>query len=82
MPKVYFLPQSKKEFDILPKQEKKKVEKVIKKLSKSSSIGKKLGGKLKGLCSARAWPYRIIYKIELPTKIIIVHVLHRQKAYK
>lgn len=81
MPKVYFLPQSEKEFDRLPKKAKTKVEKIITQIGKNPLLGKKLGGKLKGLYSARAWPYRIIYKVERST-IIIIRILHRQRAYK
>ncbi|MBI4999681.1 type II toxin-antitoxin system RelE/ParE family toxin [Candidatus Gottesmanbacteria bacterium] len=83
MSTVYFLPKSEKDFARLPKKEKVKIEKVIKGISQNPFVGKKLGGELLGLYVARAWPYRILYKFEKTFKaVIIVHILHRQEAYK
>lgn len=81
MIKVYFLPNSRKELDRLPGKAKNKIEKAIKKINQEPTSGKKLRGDLKGLYAIRVWPYRIIYKIER-NYIVIIHILHRQKAYK
>ncbi len=71
-----------KELLRLPIKDKKKIVKKIHSLRDEPLAGKLLIGKLKGLFSLRAWPYRIIYELKKPNKIIIHHILHRQKVYK
>lgn len=82
MPTVILSKNAEKEFARLPKTEKKKIFKKILTLQSDPFAGKLLAGELQGLFSLRAWPYRIIYEIKKPDKVIIHHILHRQKAYK
>lgn len=56
---------------------------LINKLKKSPYLGKALLGRLKGLCSLRIWPFRLIYEIDSKhKKITILVIAHRQKVYK
>jgi addiction module RelE/StbE family toxin len=82
MAKIKFSRNAEKDFDRLPKSQKKKLVKKIKTLQKEPFSGKKLVGKLEGLLSLRAWPYRIIYEIDKSKNVNILSILHRQKAYK
>ena len=67
----------------LPKDQQKKVVGKLQLLGPSPLIGKLLSGELKGLRGFRAWPYRIIYYIDLNKKTIFVtDILHRQGVYK
>lgn len=70
-----------KELIRLNLKDKKKVIKKIHLLEDKPFAGKLLSGKLKGNYSLRAWPYRTIYELKKPDKVIIHHILHRQKAY-
>lgn len=71
-----------KEFSKLTKKDQKKIFKKFLLLQHQPLSGKKLLGKLKGLYSLKAWPYRIVYKVSGKNKVIVHHILHRQKAYK
>ena len=52
-------------------------------LGKNPYLGKPLNGDLEGKFSFRIWPYRIIYQIHQKELIIlIIHISHRQGAYK
>lgn len=82
MPIVILSKTAEKEFTRLPKAEKKKIIKKILILKEEPFAGKILAGELQGLFSLRVWPYRIIYEFKKPNKIIIHHILHRQKVYK
>lgn len=56
---------------------------AIERLKDEPRGGKPLSGDLKGLWGARAWPYRIIYRIT--DEILLVEVIevgHRQNIYK
>lgn len=81
MPPVLLSQKAEKDFARLPQKEKRKIVKKLELLQSEPLSGKLLGGKLKGLWSLRAWPYRIIYEFH-HQKIIILRILHRQKAYK
>lgn len=70
-----------KSFSKLPAQERKKIVKKLDLLRDSPLIGKALQGEYKGLFSLRAWPYRIIYRIE-KKNVVIYSVAHRQGVYK
>lgn len=82
MPTLILSKNAEKEFARLPKIEKKKILKKILILQDNPFAGKLLAGELQGLFSLHAWPYRIIYELKKPDKLIIHHILHRQKAYK
>lgn len=72
-----------KQYNRLPKQEQAKIKKKLLVLQQNPLIGKKLEGKLIGCRSLRAWPYRVIYKINDNEKRVEVNdILHRQAAYK
>lgn len=67
----------------LPKTEQRKIRMKLLLLENNPLIGKKLSGELSGDRSIRAWPYRIIYHINLQEKRIEVSdIIHRQGAYK
>lgn len=82
MPAIILSKNAEKEFAGLPRKEQKKIFKRILVLKDTPLSGKILLGELKGLFSLRCWPYRIIYELQKPDKVIIHHILHRQKAYK
>ncbi len=70
-----------KELRKLPSKEQRKISKKITYLRINPTFGKQLKGEFTGLRSLRAWPYRIIYRID-NIKIFIVHIAHRQGVYK
>lgn len=83
MTKLVLSKTSEKEFEKLPKVEKKKVLKKLKSIQLSPLLGKPLTGELKSLYSVRAWPYRIIYELIKDDKTIVVHkIQHRQGVYR
>ena len=72
-----------KEYERLQKPEQIKIKKKLSSLGQNPYAGKKLTGELKGILSLRAWPYRILYEIDLSKKRIEIHkIAHRQGAYK
>ncbi len=72
-----------RQYQRLPKAEQAKIHKKLHALEQDPNSGKKLTGELKGICSLRAWPYRILYEINEEEKRIEVHkIVHRQGAYK
>lgn len=74
---------ARKELDKIPLQYQKKVLVALPIIASDPFIGKKLSGKLNGLYSYQVWPYRIIYKIyKNILLVIIIHIGHRQSAYK
>lgn len=81
MARVFIANQAEKDFDKLPSIEKKKIRKKLNLLENNPLTGKKLSGKLEGFYSLKAWPYRIIYFIK-KNEIWVIHILHRQEAYK
>ena len=68
-------------FSRLSVKDRKKIIKKLRLIESEPLIGKKLRGELKGLLSLKAWPYRIIYE-KKRGKVIVLHISHRQKAYK
>ena len=67
----------------LPKTEQLKIKRKLLILQEDPLSGKKLSGEISGSRSLRAWPYRIVYKINLNQKSIeVTSILHRQGAYK
>jgi len=82
MTTVILSQNAEKELARLSIKDKKKIVKKIHTLQDEPLAGKLLAGKLKGLFSFRAWPYRIIYELRKPNKIIVHRILHRQKVYK
>lgn len=82
MPTVILSKNAEREFARLPKNDKQKIIRKLDLLQNEPSSGKPLAGQLRGLFSLRAWPYRIIYEPQKPKKVIVHHILHRQKAYK
>jgi len=82
MTTVIFSRDAGKDYSKLPKPEKAKINKKIQNLSENPFSGKPLGGELEGRCSLKAWPYRIIYRIEKnPIRVVVLRILHRQGAY-
>lgn len=79
--KIAYSSTARKQLKKLPKASQIKVLKNVRKISADPRAGKKLKGKLKGLWSARAWPYRIIYRFTGKLLMLVV-IQHRQKAYK
>ena len=83
MDKIFFNKEAEKQYQKIPKSIISRVRRSILNLAKNPYAGKKLQGKLAGNYSVRAWPYRIIYQIAKKSNIvIIVSILHRQRAYK
>lgn len=82
MTKVFLAEEAKEDYYELPKPEQKKVYRKLSLLEENPFSGKKLGGELKGFYSLKAWPYRIIYFIKRNGEVWVVHIPHRQGAYK
>lgn len=81
--KVVITDEAQKQYKKLPKSQQVKIKKRIQFLEHNSLVGKKLGGELAKSYSLRAWPYRIIYTINVMSKEIVVNsILHRQGSYK
>ena len=58
------------------------VTRALTKLKQDPSIGKPLRGIYQDYHSLRAWPLRIIYRIDFKSKQVIIHkIAHRQGAY-
>lgn len=67
----------------IPLRFQEKVLQAIRSLAQDPFAGKKLYGDWEGHYSERAWPYRIIYTIDLKEiTVTIVTVGHRQGIYK
>lgn len=83
MMKVALSKDAQKQYNRLPIQEQKKVREKLVQLEQNPLSGKKLEGELLGIYTLRAWPYRILYEINVLEKRIEIHkILHRQGAYK
>jgi len=82
MVNIFLTPQAQEDIKKIPKTEKNKIKKKLLLLEKEPFSGKKLMGKLKDLYSLKAWPYRIIYYLDKKNNCWLVHILHRQEAYK
>ncbi len=78
---IIYTSKAEKQLTKIPQRELKKIFLKIEKLSNEPDAGKMLKGEFEGLFSLRAWPYRIIYKME-KGQIIIFSVSHRQSVYK
>ena len=67
----------------IPKADRKRIKKTIEdRLAKAPfHFGKPLRYSLKGCRSLRAGPWRIIFKIE-PKSVLIVKIGHRKEVYK
>ena len=60
-----------------------RVLKVIEELASNPMMGVKLKGQLEGLYKVKIPPIRVIYKLDVPNKIVlIVTIGHRQGFYK
>ena len=82
MSRLIFSFNAQKDFARLSLPEREKVFKKLKTLEKEPLSGKLLVGKLRGLRSLRAWPYRIVYQVRQPNKVLVLKIFHRQKGYK
>ena len=82
MAKVFLSLQAKKDFKKIPSKDKLKIRKKLSLLKTNPLAGKKLVGRLKGFYSLRIWPYRAVYFVKKNRQVWVVHILHRQKAYK
>lgn len=83
MAKVVLAKSAEKSFLKLRSSDKLKISRAIDALEINPLIGKKPHGKFEGLCSVRAWPYRLIYQFFPKQKLVEVVVIeHRQRVYK
>ena len=72
-----------REYKRIPGREQAKIKKKLASLENNPYSGKKLGGEFAQYYSIRAWPYRIIYRIDkIGKRIYIQKIPHRQGAYK
>jgi mRNA-degrading endonuclease RelE of RelBE toxin-antitoxin system len=79
---LFFKPIAQKELKKLPKIEARKVFKKIQILKEFPFAGKPLSVEFEGSRSVRAWPYRIIYRIQSKRDLVIETIKHRQSSYK
>lgn len=82
MAKVFLSNQAKRDAKKIPSKDKLKIRKKLKVLETNPYAGKKLGGELKEYYSLKIWPYRAIYLIKKNKEVWVVHIAHRQRAYK
>jgi len=79
---VLLMPHAKKDLAKLQPNEREKAIRKLDALEKEPYSGKKLTGEFKDLYSLRSWPYRILYQIDKPNKLVkVTKVSHRQSAY-
>lgn len=78
---ISYLSKARKQIKKIPKRELKKIISKIERLAEDPDAGKVLKGEFEGFLSYRAWPYRIIYKIEKKV-LVVCSVAHRQGVYK
>lgn len=72
-----------KQYTRFSKSDQKRIFTKLHTLQDNPTAGKKLSGELKGVRSLRAWPYRILYEINMVKKRVEVLVIaHRQGVYK
>jgi mRNA-degrading endonuclease RelE of RelBE toxin-antitoxin system len=80
---VIITPKAQKHYERLPKSDQKKIKKKLSVLENDPHSGKKLAGELKEQRSLKAWPYRIIYFINVADrKLYVTTIQHRQGVYK
>ena len=80
---VIVTPKAQKHYERLPKNEQAKIKKKLLVLETDPLSGKKLAGELKEQRSLKAWPYRIIYYMNVnEEKIYVTAIIHRQSVYK
>lgn len=80
---ISFSSTAEKQYKKLPSVVKPRIARAIATLSQDPNLGKKLGGELANFRSLRAWPYRIVYRVQKDKRQIeINYILHRQGAYK
>lgn len=80
---VIITPKATKQYRNLTQPDQIKIKKRILLLKSQPLEGKKLSGTLAEMRSLRAWPYRILYYIDLKKqKLFIVTIAHRQGVYK
>jgi mRNA-degrading endonuclease RelE of RelBE toxin-antitoxin system len=75
--------QARKQYKKLSKIEQRKVAQKIQTIVDNPYVGKKLAGELDNRWSIRAWPYRVLYRIDKKQKSVeIISIAHRQGVYK
>lgn len=80
---VVITPNALKQYKHLSSSDQLKIKRKFLVLEKNPLEGKKLSGNLSDVRSLRAWPYRILYYIDLKVqKLYIVTIAHRQGVYK
>ena len=81
--KILFTPHAQKDINHLPLPIKERVEQVLHKISINPYLGKTLQGEWKGAYSYRLSDYRIIYKINKSSILVIVlKIGHRKDIYR
>ena len=72
-----------KKFDKLSRTDKKRISKAIESIAIDPYIGKPLHGELKGSRRVRIGDFRIIYDIDEPASVVIIHAIgSRGDVYK
>ena len=75
--------EAEKDYFRLQKIERSKIQRRLKFIAENPFSSKMLSGKLNDLFSTRAWPYRVIYRVnKKESRIEVLRILHRQGAYK
>lgn len=83
MHEIILSPLAMKRYQRIGKKDQPKVDRKIDSLSRNPHLGKALSGEYKGRYSLRAWPLRIIYKIDQDAQIItIITIDYRGSVYK
>ncbi|NWF49803.1 MAG: type II toxin-antitoxin system RelE/ParE family toxin [Ignavibacteriaceae bacterium] len=81
--KIEYNKEAVRNLEKISTSDRNKIFKGIEALKENPDLGKQLVGPLKGLRSLRVGNYRVIYKKELNTIIIIILAIgHRKNIYK
>lgn len=82
MAKILFSREAQKQYRKLPSNIQPRVARAIAMLALDPRSGKKLVGTLRGMSTIRAWPYRVIYTMDVGRRsVIIIKIQHRQGVY-
>src|SRR5437773_415776 len=83
LPKVLLAREAERDRDRLPEIYRRAVDDALARLGGDPRLGKPLKGRLRHLRSLRVGVYRVVYRFEVKTKVVIVEtVRHRSEAYR
>lgn len=83
MYQVILVREAEKKISKIPKSHLAMILKTLHGLKENPLAGKPLQGEFKGYYSLRAWPFRIIYRIEKKQLVVfVISIVHRKDVYR